>query len=271
MLHTHFPFLHTTHASAIRPNPTGETIDGLHNRNAYALHRIITALDVDPANPRALLLCTHAASMICIGRALTGDMPADPNTDDFRCGTCSMSKFVRRRPALENPTEDIAEWDANRPGDVPLVDWRSGRGVMGGWNCVLNGDCSFLENGEERSWLVDALPSLPRPFTSCTILQLCTPYPRTTVVTCASSDIRRARASKGRLQKLNEDCAVLFYISSRLGDHRLAAGTFPATRAFSTYHCGRTAMLNYRLQEPDKRTRGIGNSVHRSLGFGYEY
>lgn len=151
VLSTHFPFLHPTHAPAIRPDPTGETIKALHDRNAYALHRIIVTLDADPAAPRALLLCTHAASMICIGRALTGAMPDDPNTDDFRCGTCSMSKFVRRG-SLRSAADDVVDWDPARPGEVPLVDWRGGKGVMGGWDCVRNGDCSFLKNGEERSW-----------------------------------------------------------------------------------------------------------------------
>ena len=38
--------------------------------------------------------------------------------------------------------------------DVPQIDWRAGKGVAGGWDCVLNGDCSHLEGGEERGWLV---------------------------------------------------------------------------------------------------------------------
>ena len=40
--------------------------------------------------------------------------------------------------------------------EVPDVDWLDGRldrnGVMGGWDCVLNGDCRHLEGGEERGW-----------------------------------------------------------------------------------------------------------------------
>lgn len=89
--------------------------------------------------------------MICIGRALTGAMPEDFETDDFRCGTCALTKFVRRAVPTA-PHGDIADWDPARPGEVPLVDWRGGKGVMGGWDCVLNGDCGHLVNGEERSW-----------------------------------------------------------------------------------------------------------------------
>ena len=36
--------------------------------------------------------------------------------------------------------------------DVPKVDWRAGKGVAGGWDCVINGDCNHLEGGEERGW-----------------------------------------------------------------------------------------------------------------------
>lgn len=36
--------------------------------------------------------------------------------------------------------------------DVPKADWRAGKGVAGGWDCVINSDCSHLEGGEERGW-----------------------------------------------------------------------------------------------------------------------
>jgi hypothetical protein len=32
-----------------------------------------------------------------------------------------------------------------------LESWR-GRGVAGGWDCVLDSDCSFLSQGPERGW-----------------------------------------------------------------------------------------------------------------------
>jgi len=37
-------------------------------------------------------------------------------------------------------------------GQMPTLDWRDGRGVQGGWDCVVSGDCSFLSGGEERGW-----------------------------------------------------------------------------------------------------------------------
>lgn len=99
-------------------------------------------------------MCTHAAGMICIGRVLTGRMPEDETEEDFRCGTCSLSVFQREKVLKKEEEEIVEDWDEKQPDHIPRVDWRDGKGVMGGWECVVNGDCSFLDNGEERSWLV---------------------------------------------------------------------------------------------------------------------
>ena len=149
ILHNHFPYLSPSHKPAIKPLSTGETLPQLHNRFAYALDRIITSLDSEPTQPRAVLLCTHAAGMICIGRALTGKMPADVDEADFGCGTCALSVFVRRKQS--EGEDEVEAWDENRPEVVPNVDW-VGKGVKGGWECVVNGDCTHLEGGEERTW-----------------------------------------------------------------------------------------------------------------------
>lgn len=152
-LSEHFDFLDQTHTPSIRPSANGESLNTIHNRHAYALHQIIKALDEDPRQPRAALLCTHAASMICVGRVLTGRMPQDVGEEDFRCGTCALSCFKRR--AAEEGTvvaREVKLWKENEPEIIPVVDWREGKGVGGGWDCTVNGDCSFLENGEERTW-----------------------------------------------------------------------------------------------------------------------
>lgn len=102
--------------------------------------------------------------MIAIGRALTGNMPEDEGAEDFKCFTCAFSKFSRKRAPPANQTTSTNEtgldpllataraWDPNKPDEVPDVNWRNGRGVQGGWTLEVNGDCSFLENGEERGW-----------------------------------------------------------------------------------------------------------------------
>ena len=84
-------------------------------------------------------------------------MPADMGEDDFMTYTCGISKFERR--ALKVP-EGEEEGAVGRSGtliagkelEIPNVEWKGGRGVLGGWNCVMNGDCSHLDGGEERGW-----------------------------------------------------------------------------------------------------------------------
>ncbi|KAK3070846.1 C6 zinc cluster transcription factor-like protein [Teratosphaeriaceae sp. CCFEE 6253] len=149
VLHTHFSHLQAERETIIVPSTKGETIPQLHDRLAYTLSHMIARADADLAGPRSLLICTHAASMICIGRALTGRMPEEEGEEDFRCGTCSFSKFTRKAHSVQAAK---VEWDVARADEVPDIGWRDGKGVSGGWAVEINGDCSFLENGEERTW-----------------------------------------------------------------------------------------------------------------------
>lgn len=123
----------------------GESIADLHDRIAYALHEIIRKSDEEGV--KAIIICSHAASILAIGRALTGCMPQDVEEQDFRPFTCGLSRFERR--SLEAHA-DVEKW---REGDdIPRIAWKGGVGVGGGWKCVVNGDCSFLSGGEERGW-----------------------------------------------------------------------------------------------------------------------
>lgn len=152
VLNEHFPNLHAEKNPSIIPSKKGESIVQLHDRVAYALRHIIAKADADPSGPKTLLICSHAAAMIAIGRALTGNMPEDYSEDDFNCFTCSFSKFVRRGvPEKSDSPGDDARWSPDDPDVVPDIQWR-GKGVSGGWDCVINGDCSYLAGGEERGW-----------------------------------------------------------------------------------------------------------------------
>jgi transcription factor C subunit 7 len=96
--------------------------------------------------------------MIAIGRVLTGNMPEDETVEDFKCFTASLSKFVRRSTNDSGGGDGEAfaavrgTWNPDKAEDVPDVKWRGGVGVGGGWECEVNGDCSFLSGGEERGW-----------------------------------------------------------------------------------------------------------------------
>lgn len=152
----HFPdILDLSYKAIITPDVHGETIDMLHDRLAYALHKTIEACDKDSKGPRTILICSHAASIIAMGRVLTGNMPENFATDDFQCYTAGLSVYKRRRTKviLEGV---VGEWDEKTPDKIPQLDWKGGKGVMGGWDCLKNSDCSFLSGGAERGWLVES-------------------------------------------------------------------------------------------------------------------
>lgn len=148
LLNELFPRFDAEYKPTIRPSVNGESIGDLHDRAAYALHKVIELSDKEGVE--AIVICTHAASLIALGRALTGRMPEDIQEEDFRPFTCGLSKFVRKH-CDEDERTDVIEW-AGPETSIPRVDWRDGKGVGGGWELELSGNCSFLSGGEERGW-----------------------------------------------------------------------------------------------------------------------
>ncbi|TVY29311.1 Uncharacterized protein LHYA1_G001392 [Lachnellula hyalina] len=146
LLKTLFPHYDETYTPVIKPSVNGENIEELHNRTAYALHRIIEQSDREGV--KAIVICTHAATLIAIGRVLTGRMPDDIAEEDFRPFTCGLSTFVREGKEVQAGVE---EWKGPE-SRIPSVDWRGGKGVGGGWKLEGSGECGFLSGGEERGW-----------------------------------------------------------------------------------------------------------------------
>ena len=176
-LHSLFPFYSTFYTPIISStSSSGETIDELYDRVAYTLQHIIADLDADPSGPKSVLLCTHAATLIAIGRVLTGRIPMDVEEQDFKPFTCGLTVFKRRnkQSAMSTAMQDIEDVEPDTNSMTAVIEWRNGKGIAGGvWECVRNGDCSFLNGGQERGWYVlftilsDALLHLllfPSPF-----------------------------------------------------------------------------------------------------------
>lgn len=178
-LEPHFPTLLSnttsqTYHPILTPSTRGESISQLHDRLATTLETLIADLDAEisayeashpdePKTSKAILICSHAAPLIALGRALTGYMPEDSGVEDFNVFTAGLSTFVRRSSASASAsaTVDMTQGleslapgtKPSRPGmEVPA--WQGGRGVGGGWDCLRNGDCSFLSGGAERGWYV---------------------------------------------------------------------------------------------------------------------
>jgi len=159
-----FPgMLDPEYGPVVTPNRMGEGIDELHDRVAAAMEALIAQCDRDGV--RAVLLCSHAAVVIALGRVLTGQMPDLVDTEDFKCFTCGLSAYRRRAAGVATGARDGVVTQATAAGDVDHdrkigLAWRGGQGVSGGWECELNSDCGHLRSGEERGWSV-AAASLP--------------------------------------------------------------------------------------------------------------
>lgn len=146
-----FPWVDDSYESRVLPHRFGERIPELHDRVARTLNYVV--MDVDEefeamgrgGEDVTLLICGHAAQIICSGRALTGLMPENPDNEDFKCFTCGLSRFVRR--AKEVALSGVGVVDV-----ADGIDWKTNGGVAGGWDCVENSDCSHLSQGEERGW-----------------------------------------------------------------------------------------------------------------------
>lgn len=158
------------------PSSRGETIPQLHNRVATALAAIIADTDADiraeeeqeagkdrnsKPTSKAILICSHAATLIAMGRALSGNMPDDPNTEDFHVYTAGLSTYVRRQKTQQHDEYHTQEEGSSLIAagtklipepELRVPVWKGGKGVGGGWDCVGNCDCSFLSGGEERGW-----------------------------------------------------------------------------------------------------------------------
>ncbi|KAK3692940.1 histidine phosphatase superfamily [Podospora appendiculata] len=91
-----FPaMLDREYKAAVVPPRTGEGIDELHDRVSATMEALVAECDRDGV--RAVLLCSHAAVIIALGRVLTGDMPDSIDVEDFRAFTCGLSVYRRRR------------------------------------------------------------------------------------------------------------------------------------------------------------------------------
>ena len=139
-----FPSYSLTYQSICQPSPHGESIQELHERVAYVLTNIVSQIDVEFPSVKSVLLCTHAATLVAIGRVLTGRMPEDLTEPDFKAFTCGLWTFQRKQPL----SGDFGDSNVNQPQGR----WMNGRGIGSGWDCIKNGDCSFLEKGRERGW-----------------------------------------------------------------------------------------------------------------------
>lgn len=114
----HFAGVSTRWTPLLYPDPRGETVRDVHERVYECFRRIEARLDA--WGIRRVLLVSHAASIIALGRMLLSDGDVGRATQPVRAGTASVSKYTR--------------------------------GADARWTQVYNGNTSFLPGGSEREW-----------------------------------------------------------------------------------------------------------------------
>lgn len=179
VLKSMFTAIDLSYQGAVRPPRMGESLQELHDRVAATMQDIVSQCDRDGI--RAIVICTHAAVVIAIGRVLTGAMPDSVEVEDFQAFTCGLSVYRRKvagsgaednsslgrasgdagaaRVNTERDLAQVAPTPQPASSSIPQIRaerlhipaWK-GRGVAGGWQCTANSDCSHLTAGEERGW-----------------------------------------------------------------------------------------------------------------------
>jgi transcription factor C subunit 7 len=93
MLKAMFPAYDDHYVPSVMPRTNGESLKQLYERVSTGMQAIIDQCDAE--GRRSVVVCTHAAVVIALGRVLTGQMPESPEVEDFRAFTCGLSVYQR--------------------------------------------------------------------------------------------------------------------------------------------------------------------------------
>ncbi|SPO24441.1 related to TFIIIC subunit, 55 kDa (transcription initiation factor) [Ustilago trichophora] len=119
------PELSLSWTPLLYPDNNGESISELHVR----ARRILSLIQerCEQLGVTRVLICSHAATIIAMGRVLLNDDADGKRTTFIGAGTASLSKYTRGAK-------------------------------QGEWKQELNGDASFLPQGVEREWHFGMVP-----------------------------------------------------------------------------------------------------------------
>ncbi|SPO23739.1 related to TFIIIC subunit, 55 kDa (transcription initiation factor) [Ustilago trichophora] len=119
------PELSLSWTPLLYPDNNGESISELHAR----ARRILSLIQerCEQLGVTRVLICSHAATIIAMGRVLLNDDADGKRTTFIGAGTASLSKYTRGEK-------------------------------QGEWKQELNGDASFLPQGVEREWHFGMVP-----------------------------------------------------------------------------------------------------------------
>ncbi|WVQ97675.1 hypothetical protein IAU59_004789 [Kwoniella sp. CBS 9459] len=130
-LKQHFPpnSLDETYESTVYASRSGETIHGLHDRADLFVEAFVGKIEELYPDVRSVVIFSHAAAVIALGRALTGDRSLN-----VIAGTTTTSLYKRKRPSSLSDSADASA------------------GGVGEWDILWNGRADYLPKGVERDW-----------------------------------------------------------------------------------------------------------------------
>jgi broad specificity phosphatase PhoE len=155
--------LDLTYEPTYYPSRKGETLQDLHDRAEIFLAAFLARVEAEHPDVRTVMLFGHAASVIALGRALTGNKELE-----VVAGCASVTMYGRKAGAAG--------------------------GGIGGWDVRRMGMVDHLENGVERNWSV----RFPRLFLQLGSVLTQTPSPDPPPSSPTSSSMPRARLSPTR-------------------------------------------------------------------------
>ncbi|KAE8214452.1 hypothetical protein CF327_g2181 [Tilletia walkeri] len=129
-------------------DPEGEDVPQLHKRAVEVLRRIERQCELLFPDVKRVLLVSHAATIIAMGRALVLKGPGAPWQEGadgagypVGAGTCSLSQYDRHSSSSSTSQHRIGNLDPTTA-----------------FTHTLNGSCDHLANGLERDWNFGHLP-----------------------------------------------------------------------------------------------------------------
>ncbi|KAL1413726.1 C6 zinc cluster transcription factor-like protein [Vanrija albida] len=130
------------------PNRRGETVPELAARIDGFVRAFVRRVEAERPDVRTLLIVSHAACVVQIGRALVGDYALD-----FPAATASLSLY--RRKGLGSLSA------ARAHGHVDGALFGTGKPVLGDWDAVILNSVDHLSGGVQHSWGFANLDLLP--------------------------------------------------------------------------------------------------------------
>lgn len=142
-LQAHYDMKLTPWQPTYFPRREGETMEDLTERIDSFLLAFVRRVEAERPDVRTLLIVSHAAVVVQIARALSGEYDLD-----FPAATASLSLY--RRKGLTS----LSAARAHGHGEVYGPD----KPVLGDWEIVFKNSVEHLSGGVQHSWGVSCVP-----------------------------------------------------------------------------------------------------------------